>query len=112
MNRSVRLSDSAEEDILRNAVWWADNHSIDEAIEWEAIVRRQLLEISCQPDSHSLLSESHELKYVIREALIGKGQKGSYRAVFFMSGDTVVVLRLLRASQQAIRPEELPKEFN
>lgn len=75
MNRSVRLSDSAEEDILRNAVWWADNHSIDEAIEWEAIVRRQLLEILFQPDSHSLLSESHELKYVIREALIGKGQK-------------------------------------
>jgi plasmid stabilization system protein ParE len=112
VNRSVRLSDSAEEDILRNAVWWADNHSIDEAIEWEAIVRRQLLEIPCQPDSHSLLSESRELKYVIREALIGKGQKGSYGAVFFMSGDKVVVLRLLRASQQAIRPEELPKEFN
>jgi plasmid stabilization system protein ParE len=112
VNRSVRLSDSAEQDILRNAVWWADNHSVDEAIEWEAIVRRQLLDISLQPDSHSLLSEPHELKYVVREALIGKGRKGSYRAVFFISGDTVVVLRLLRASQQAIRPEELPKEFN
>ena len=43
---------------------------------------------------------------------MGKGQKGSYRAVFFTSGDTVVVLRLLRTSQQAIRPEDLPKEFN
>lgn len=112
MNRSVRLSDSAEEDILRNAIWWADNHSIDEAIEWEAIIRRQLLQIASQPDSHSLLSESHELKYVVREALIGKGRKGSYRAVFCTSGETVVVLRLLRASQQAIKPEELPKEFN
>ena len=112
MNRSVRLSDSAEEDILRNAIWWADNHSIDEAIEWEAIIRRQLLQIASQPDSHGLLSESHELRYVVREALVGKGRKGSYRAVFFTSGDTVVVLRLLRASQQAIKPEELPKEFN
>jgi plasmid stabilization system protein ParE len=112
VNRCVRLSDSAEEDILRNAVWWADNHSIDEALEWETVVRRQLLEIACQPDSHGLLSESHELKYVIREALIGKGRKGSYRALFCVLGDKVVILRLLRASQQAIRPEELPKEIN
>ena len=112
MNRSVRLSDSAEEDILRNAVWWPDNHSIDEAIEWEAVIRRQLQEIAFQPDSHALSSELHGLKYVIREALMGKGQKGSYRAVFCTSGDTVVVLRLLRTSQQAIRPEDLPKEFN
>lgn len=60
MNRSVRLSDFAEEDILRNAFWWADNHSIDDAIEWETVIRRQLQEIAYQSDSHSILSESHE----------------------------------------------------
>ena len=112
MSRFVRLSDLAEEDILRNAVWWADNHSVDEAIEWEAVVRRQLQEIANQPDSHGLTSESLLSKHVIREALVGKGRKGSYRAVFAIAGDTIVVLRLLRASQGAIRPEDLPKEFN
>lgn len=69
MNRFVSLSDSAEEDILRNAVWWADNHSNDEAndeaIEWEAVIRRQLQEIAFQPDSHGLSSELHGLKHVI-----------------------------------------------
>lgn len=111
MNRSVRLSDLAEEDILRNAVWWADNHSIDEALEWESIVRRQLQQIANQPESHGLLSEQLEANYVIREALIGKGKRGSYRAVFAINSDVIVILRLFSASQQAIQQDDLPTEF-
>lgn len=58
MTHFVRLSALAEEDILRNALWWADHHSVDEAIHWESVIRQQLREIADNPESHGLSAEA------------------------------------------------------
>jgi len=31
----VDVSEKAKADIIRNAFWWADNHSVLDALEWE-----------------------------------------------------------------------------
>lgn len=112
MTHFVRLSALAEEDILRNALWWADHHSADEAIYWESVVRQQLREIANNPDSHGLSGESSLMNGIFRDALLGTGRRGSYRAVFIVSGDMIFIMRVLRASQGAFRAKDLPKESN
>ena len=103
MSLPVIIQQRAEEDIVRNALWWADNHSIDEAIEWEAVVRRQVMNIGSQPYSHGFSAENSRFPLEIRDALVGKGRPlGSYRAVFTVKDDHVYVLRLMRAAEDRL----------
>ncbi len=104
---SIRLQPEAEDDILRNLLWWATNHSTDEALEWHLVVQRQISQISSNPESYPLSLENDAFPYEIRDALIGKGKRGSYRAVFTVNDDTIIVLRVLRASQGQIRPVDV-----
>ena len=96
---SIRLQPEAEEDILRNLLWWAQHHSTDEALEWHLVVQKQIRQISLNLDGYPLSIENDAYPYVIRDALIGKGKRGSYPAVFTVTDDTIVVLRVLRAEQ-------------
>ncbi len=107
MKLSVRISSDAEADIERNAFWWADHHSVDEAIEWETTIRVQLFDIGNATESHGFAAENDSFPYEIRDALLGKGRRGSYRAIFTLAGDTVVVLRVVRSSQGSIRPNDV-----
>jgi len=112
MKHFVRLSAMAEHDILRNALWWADHHSVDEAIHWEAVIRQQLRDIGINPEGHGLSAESSSMNSTFRDALLGTGRRGSYRAVFTVSGNMIFVLRVFRASQGTFTARDLPKEFN
>ena len=109
---SIKLQPEAEDDILRNMLWWATNHSTDEALEWHLVVQRQISQISSNPESYPLSHENGDFPYEIRDALIGKGKRGSYRAVFTVNDDTIIVLRVLRASQGQIRPVDVRHPSN
>lgn len=80
VKHSVRISQDAEADIERNANWWADHHSLEEAIEWLSVVRRQLIAIGDSPLSYGISAENGALPFEVRDALLGKGQRGSYGA--------------------------------
>ena len=104
----MRIQQRAEEDIVRNALWWAEHHSIDEALAWEAIVRQHILSIGRQPHSHGLSAESSRFPIEIRDALVGKGsRRGSYRAVFTVSDEQVFVLRLLSTAESPLLPRDI-----
>ena len=107
MKPSVRISRQAENDICRNALWWAEHHSIDEAIHWESVIRRQLLEIAEAPESYGLSGENSFLPFEVHDSLIGTGQRGSYRAIFTFNHEIIVVLRVLRASQGSLEPGDI-----
>lgn len=34
MNFTIFIADAAHEDITRNAMWWAEHHSHERAIQW------------------------------------------------------------------------------
>ena len=107
MRPSVRISLQAENDIRRNALWWAENHSIDEAIHWESVVRRQLLSIADAPESYGLSEENSFLPFEVHDSLVGTGKRGSYRAVFTFNREVVLVLRVIRASQGSLQPGDV-----
>ncbi|GEM_PF-2374760 len=49
---------------------------------------------------------------IFRDALLGTGRRGSYRAVFTVSREMIFVLRVFSAPQGTFRAKDLPKEFN
>jgi len=104
---NVVILPRAEEDIERNATWWAENRDAAQAVEWFFTVRRQILSLETMPEIHGLSAENDDFPYEIRDRLIGLGSRRSYRAVFTIRGDTVYVLAVLRTTQDALRPTDV-----
>ncbi len=107
MKYAVKILPRAEADIERNAQWWADHHSVDQAVKWFFAVRSQILSLDEFPESHPLSYENDEFPYEIREKLVGLGTRPSYRAVFTIRDGTVYVVALLAAEQDRLRPDDV-----
>ena len=107
MSFKVAIQETAHQDIERNALWWADNHSVDEAIKWKAAIYEQLRELETMPPRHPLAVENPAFSFDIREKLVGLGHIRSYRAVFTIVENDVHVLTVRRGSQDRIAPDDL-----
>jgi plasmid stabilization system protein ParE len=105
MTFQVRISPRAEQDIERNAQWWADNHSVEQAVRWLYAVREQLKTLGTFPESHGLSPENDEFPYEIRDKLVGLGSRPGYRAVFTIVDDTVHVLTVRSGSEDRLRAD-------
>ena len=64
----VIIHQQAKEDISRNANWWADNHSIDQALSWIDTVEKQLQELSQNPHRFGFADENSLFQYEIRRS--------------------------------------------
>lgn len=104
---SVVILPRAEEDIERNARWWAQHHDASQAADWFFSVRRQILALAELPERHGLSAENDHFPYEIRDKLVGLGSRRSYRAVFTIRDDTVYVLAVLRAAQDLLYPGDV-----
>ncbi len=97
----------AKEDVQRNAAWWAENHSSEQAARWLDAIQSQLESIVDFPESHALATEHDEFPYEIRDKLLGLGSRPSYRAVFTIKDDTIFVLTVRRSAQDILRPSDV-----
>ena len=62
MSLPVKITDCAHEDIARNALWWAEHHSYEQAVRWKDAIYEQLTELSLTPERHSLAVENHQVR--------------------------------------------------
>lgn len=69
----VEYTARAEEDILRNASWWAEHHSLDQALEFDDIVRKQIATLSEMPKRFGVAYENDKFNIEIRQMLVGLG---------------------------------------
>lgn len=106
MTFRVFLSPQARTDIDRNAAWWAEQHSIEQALQWSNAIYDQLETLAEFPESHGLSAESGEFPYEIRDKLLGLGSQPTYRAVFTIKDGTVYVLTIRRATQDVVHPRD------
>jgi len=104
--RVVILSE-ARGDIDRNSEWWAEHHSVEQALRWSDAIYDQIESLSVLPERNALSPENHAFPFEIRDKLVGLGTRPSYRAVFRIQENTVYVLAVRSASQDALRPEEV-----
>jgi len=98
MTLRLVISERAHQDIERNAVWWARNHSPTQAIDWQDAVYRQLETLPEMPESYSLAPENPKFDEELREKHVVLGV-GGYRAVFTIRGNEVHVLTIRRGAQ-------------
>jgi len=106
----VEITDSAHEDIARNALWWAEHHSYEQAVRWKDAIYEQLASLSLTPERHAIAEENPDFPFEIREKLVGVGSRRSYRAVFTIQHRVVYVLTVQRGAQDTLRPEDIPFE--
>jgi len=104
---SVTILPRAEADIERNARWWAEHHDADQAVKWFYAARQQILSLKQMPESNGLSAENAEFPYEIRDKLIGLGSRRSYRAIFTIRDDEVLVLAVLRSAQDSLSPSDV-----
>ena len=106
MKRKLVITERAHQDIERNAVWWARNHSLTQAIDWQDAVYRQIETIPEMPASYALAPENSKFDEELRQKNVGLGV-GGYRAVFTVRGDEVHVLTIRRGAQQELKDQDV-----
>ncbi|MEZ6128997.1 MAG: type II toxin-antitoxin system RelE/ParE family toxin [Planctomycetaceae bacterium] len=106
MTLKLVITEQAHTDIERNAVWWAEHHSVQQAREWSRAVYRQLEAIPEMPTSHSLSPENPHFSLELREKNVGLG-RGGYRAIFTIVNDQVRVFTIRHHSQDALNEADL-----
>ena len=107
MKYRLTILPQAKADVRRNAEWWAQHHSAEQAARWLDTIQSQLESIVDFPESHSLSAENDEFPYEIRDKLLGLGSRPGYRAVFTIKDDTVIVLTVRRSAQDVLRPSDV-----
>lgn len=107
MKFELFLTDRTRADILRNAEWWAENHSPDQSIVWFDAIYLQLEHLRTMPERFPFAPESSLLGIEIREMPLGIGNRPSYRAIFKIDSNEVHVLTVRRASQDAITTSDI-----
>lgn len=107
MSYRLIILPQAKADVLRNAEWWEQHHSSEQAARWLDTIQSQLESIIEFPESHSLSAENADFPYAIRDKLVGLGSRPTYRAVFTIKDDTVFVLTVRRSAQDVLRPSEV-----
>ncbi len=107
MKYALVLAARARADILRNAEWWADNHSPDQAMTWFDAIYEQLENLRVMPERFPIALENGFVQIEIREMPLGVGNRPSYRAIFTIKQPDVHVLAVRRARQDALRATDL-----
>ena len=107
MKYELVLVARARADILRNAVWWAENHSPAQAVAWFDSIYEQLESLRMMPERFPLAPENGSVEVEIRELPIGVGKRPSYRAVFTIKPSEVHVLTVRRSSQDAVTSKDI-----
>lgn len=99
MKFELAIREEAHTNILRNAVWWSDHHSLSKAEEWMTEVYRQIEDLRTMPERHGLARENSEFPFDLRQKLVGLGPRPSYRVLFRVTENLVEVLTFLAAEQ-------------
>lgn len=94
----------AENDILRNASWWAENHSLDQALEFDEIVRKQIATLAEMPERFGFAPEHEKSTIGLRQMMVGLGSRPSYRAIYTATDTVIHILAVRRASQSDFTP--------
>ena len=107
MKYLVIMEEPAIKEIERNARWWAEHHSLQQALVWYDAAVDSIYSLETAPERHPLSPENQQFDYEIRDMLFGLGSRPSYRAVFTIQGNAVHVLTVRRAAQDAVAPDDL-----
>ena len=107
MNRTVVVTERAAREIEDAAVWWAHEHSVDQADRWYQGIRAAIAGLDATSERHAVAAEQKKFLYEIRELHYGLGPTPTHRVVFTTVRETVLVLTVRHTARGPIRPGDL-----
>ena len=86
--------------------WWAENRSPQQADRWYVGFVKELLTLEYNPERFPLAAENPFFPYEIRQLNYGLGVKLTHRALFTISPDAVIVLRIRHLAQKPLAGDD------
>jgi plasmid stabilization system protein ParE len=102
----VRLSPRAEQQLYESALWWAENRSSRQALEWLDGFNSRLRDLENDPDSFPLAPESVLTGRDIRQITYGLSGQATHRAVFITKPGEVIIHAIKHLSQDDLTAED------
>ena len=106
MSFVVRVTPEAQASISDHARWWADHHSVAEAMVWFEVAFQRLDALSEMPRRHPLARENEKATEELRELRFGIGKSLTHRAIFWLHDDIAEVLTVRHVAQDEWSPIE------
>ena len=104
MKYRVIVTPDAEKD-LRQVCRYIRSHGAPEAARlWMTGVRKRIKTLATHPERAPLAPERTSFEEPIREPFYGSGNRGTYRILFVIIGNTVFVLHVRHGSRRPLEP--------
>ena len=107
MTYRVTIVSAAKQQMTRQALWWSENRSAEQAARWLAGLDTALQSLEAHPERCSLARESNAFDIDLCELRYGLGDKPTHRAIFEIRGDEVIVYAIRHVAQRDIEPGNL-----
>jgi plasmid stabilization system protein ParE len=104
MSFQVLITAQAERDLDDAAAWIAER-APQAAARWYDELRSAILSLADSPQRCALARESGHFPYELRQLL--HGRRRSYRVIFTIRENSVVVLAIRHAARRDLQPEDL-----
>ena len=98
----VIITGPANRDLQEAYEWWAENRSAEQAKRWYIGIREAIRSLRNKPERCATAAENDLLPEGLRQLNFGLGRRATHRIIFTTEGNTVVVLRIRHASQDAL----------
>ena len=109
MTHEVVILSKAKSQLYQNALWWAENRSMEQAIRWLNGFETKLQTLSINPERHAIIREQALFgwEHNYRQLLYGMSGQFTHRAIYRFNEKTVFVISIRHLSQQDISPDSL-----
>jgi plasmid stabilization system protein ParE len=109
MSRALRILERAQTDV-DEIFNWLVQRSMRGAIAWYLAFHRAVESIASSPEMFGAAPESIPLGRHLRQSLFKTRRGRTYRLVFKLSDDEIVLLRVRGPGQPRLKQRELPRE--
>ena len=105
MTYKVIVTPEAEND-LRTAYRYIRRQAPEAARDWIRQARHSVKSLTRRPERCLLAPESTSFNLPIRELFFGAGNRGTYRFLFVVLGESVYILHIRHGSMLPLSPDE------
>jgi plasmid stabilization system protein ParE len=107
MSFIVVTTERAAREIEDAAVWWAGQHSVEQAERWYQGILAAIAGLATSPERCLIAAERIAFSYEIRALHFGLGSKPTHRALFTIIGELVIVLTVRHTARRPLDPGDL-----
>ncbi|MBM80586.1 MAG: plasmid stabilization system [Planctomycetaceae bacterium] len=108
MRFRVIVTETAAQELVSAADWWAENRSVEQARDWYAGFSEAIRSLSKNPERFPICPENNKFHYQIRELHYGIGKRPTHRAIFTIADDYLVILKIRHHAQRDLDEDDLP----